>query len=653
MSKSNIKNKLCNISIISLSFITLFILCNVFVNNGLRAQTYLNIEPQYEYNFLLDEFYKEDLYSVVRECSYFLDTLNKEQIAGLTKTWKTKHTFDPSSSRTTAGYAVLLFISKDHETVKKVLGNYVKRYGDDGYILPLYLFYMNEKEGFIPKYSQPQKIRTVYQRFIHGYMAYKNGDTLTALIDLVKIFIRNPLFILLFGVPLILLLGIILFTLLAVRYSLIAKLRSSLSSLKTSSVPATTLLNNILIIILLLTLSMICYFLLSLLQKSDPSSTTVFSLPNIRYSDLIIHWYYGKALLSGINPYFAADTIYFDYSKVILNYLPGSLIFSSLFSLMPKDLAITTLAFITISFLLILMCFILRKIRFAMPLSLIFAAIAAIEYPVKFSLDRANIELISFIFISVFFYFLGRKKELLSIISLSIAATIKPFPIFLIPLIWSRFGFRSLIRTSAILLLFLFVTLIFIPGNCISAFNGVIHSLVKFNNIYGMDTRNSIDFNHSLYILIIYFMPNIANCTAYSLLAGVIVASLYFVRVRRFSLINQSIYLLVAMILLPPVSFDYYLLYMHLVLLALLLIAFIRSTERSTLPTSYYLLLVILITMITIKPGYLAGGVLFGPIVNSFLLLSTLLIVSLVELDKNNEYLSQLLKYFSAGKKRA
>jgi hypothetical protein len=282
----------------------------------------------------------------------------------------------------------------------------------------------------------------------------------------------------------------------------------------------------------------------------------------------------------------------------------------------------------------------------------LFAPLLLFTFPIIFLIQRANIELILWLLIAAAILAYRRNLAIPAAILIGVAAAIKLYPILLLGLFLAPAGKRSRHDLPAFaigLLTALLATAAAIAytGPTFSlAAHGFFTGVDKFQGHY-VDTVSKVEvvFDHCLFSPFKYlaFTQHISPAPwriTYYVIAATIVL-LLFLRVRTLPFLNRLVFLVVAMVCLPPVSFTYTL--VHLYLPTLLLLAFLlvptkessrpqpSGAQRTAVPppTSAFAALALLLFLLLPLPALNALTPLpTGPI-QSFALLALLVLCTL------------------------
>lgn len=230
------------------------------------------------------------------------------------------------------------------------------------------------------------------------------------------------------------------------------------------------------------------------------------------------------------------------------------------------------------------------------------APLLLLSYPVVFLIERANIELILWALVGLGLLAASRGLRLVAAMLFGLAAAIKLYPIFLLGLFLRRKDdlpafFLGLLTAIAAMV----AAIIYAGPTFPIAYNGFFHGIDRFQDRY-VDTMHFVEraFDHCLltpfkvwshgeHIHPSHFL------TFYYLAAGTL-AVLLFLRVRTLPFLNRMLFLVAAMLALPPVSYTYTL--VHLLLpLVLLTIALAGTRAPATAMLALALLLFLMLPL--------------------------------------------------------
>jgi hypothetical protein len=191
------------------------------------------------------------------------------------------------------------------------------------------------------------------------------------------------------------------------------------------------------------------------------------------------------------------------------------------------------------------------------------ATILIVSFPFEALLQRANIELFVWIFVSagVCMIFLGRDNWAAAL--WGAAAAIKLYPILLLVLFLRRDKLRPLSVGCASFALLSLASLRFLSPDVALAFQGSARNVAGYQGVRtAMWNLHELAANHSAFEwfkLIGGALPVSAQSLSklYIVCGGLAFALAYFGRARRMPLLNQLLVVIPFMVLLPPVSYYY------------------------------------------------------------------------------------------------
>ena len=258
-------------------------------------------------------------------------------------------------------------------------------------------------------------------------------------------------------------------------------------------------------------------------------------------------------------------------------------------------------------------------------------------FPLIFLIQRANIEIVLWVIIVLGVLAYRRGAAILAAVLFGIAASIKLYPILLLGLFLKPASRRTRqdLPAFAIGLVTTVVALIaataYTGPTFLLAAHGFTTGVDRFQDHY-VDTVSKVEvaFDHSLFSPLKYLAySNHASpapwTQTYYLIAGTF-ALLLFVRVRTLPFLNRAVFLLAAMVSLPPVSFTYTL--VHLYLPLLLLLCALAASRKPPPATAVIVCALLLFLMLPLVSLYVFQPLPTGPI-QSFVLLAILILSAL------------------------
>jgi hypothetical protein len=242
----------------------------------------------------------------------------------------------------------------------------------------------------------------------------------------------------------------------------------------------------------------------------------------------------------------------------------------------------------------------------------LFPALLLLSFPLIFLVQRANIELVLWMLIVAGILAYQHGFNFAAAVCFGLAASIKLYPLILLGIFLkptSKRAQRDLIALLCGLLAFLLATAAAIsytgPRFTLAAY-GFFSGVDRFQGHY-VDTVSKVEilFDHCLFSPFKYlaYLQHISPApwrNAYYLCAAVFVL-LLFLRVHTLPYLNRVLFLMAAMVCLPPVSFTYTL--VHLYVPLLLLMGYLATTGTRP-PRSASVALALLLFLMLPLPGF-------------------------------------------------
>ena len=274
------------------------------------------------------------------------------------------------------------------------------------------------------------------------------------------------------------------------------------------------------------------------------------------------------------SPYTSFPPTAFAYPPV------AALIYAGFYAFPHPDILFTVIVALWTIFLFAGTWLLLRRRLASTRLANFFAlTLPLFSFPLVFLADRSNIELFVWMLLisaGVFLYLKDRTHSAAALIG--IAACIKLYPVLLLGLFLSRrrdlpaffWGIAVCVATT-------FFAVWFAGPTIPIAWHGFVDGVVRFKSQHAEAARAvEAVVDHSLFApLKIQYLDRRATpaqwALPYYVIAGTTALALFVFRVRKLPLLNRLTFLTVAMVLLPPVSYEYTLTHLYLPLLLLLL----------------------------------------------------------------------------------
>jgi hypothetical protein len=209
--------------------------------------------------------------------------------------------------------------------------------------------------------------------------------------------------------------------------------------------------------------------------------------------------------------------------------------------------------------------------------------VALCSYPFFFEFEQANLEWILCLIVGSGIVALLRGRGYTAAACFGIAGSMKYYPLVLVGLLISRKQYKQAAAAAAVTGVCTLIGLWMLCPDLAASWHGTQLGLAGFRRWYVL-AYEQVGFDHSLVGLMkatsLAALPDelspqiLALITGlYTLIAAFVGVLVYFDRIRKLPVINQVICLVVATVLLPPVSYDYTLLHMYLPWALLVLLA--------------------------------------------------------------------------------
>lgn len=229
-------------------------------------------------------------------------------------------------------------------------------------------------------------------------------------------------------------------------------------------------------------------------------------------------------------------------------------------------------------------------------------------YPFLFVVDRANIEIVVFAFVTGGLFFFARNRYGVAAVLFAVAGSIKPFPLLLFYLLLTRKRWREILVGLSVTGMLNLTALWWLGPNIPEALSALKPGAAAFYNGYVLNYRDAeIQFDHSLFALIKQLVRlSMDWADPEDLLIPIRIAYWFYLPVaaittllcgwtfRHKPFLNQFFALILVIITLSPVSYDYTLIYVY-VLWGLYLI-YILGDRPARKPLHFLLPMAVLLT---------------------------------------------------------
>jgi hypothetical protein len=223
---------------------------------------------------------------------------------------------------------------------------------------------------------------------------------------------------------------------------------------------------------------------------------------------------------------------------------------------------------------------------YAFPLSVL-----AFAFPVWFEYRQANMEIVLYLLTTLGVVLFLTRRGYSAAACFGIAASMKLYPIAYLGLFLIRRQYRQIAAGIAAAIATTLAGLWFVGPTLSAAWRGTNDGLASFRARYMLTKRPEIGFDHSLLTVIkvpIHNFPPPAHfapvLTAYLAIVALTGIALFFLRIWKLPVTNQVLFLAVACIWFPPVSFEYTLLHLLAPLGMLVILALDAARLRLSIP---------------------------------------------------------------------
>jgi hypothetical protein len=299
----------------------------------------------------------------------------------------------------------------------------------------------------------------------------------------------------------------------------------------------------------------------------DAARTQIWSLADDRFGDF---WHYRKLFEVFHTPLFFSSADRFAYPA------PCAVLYNALYHLGPHPflgfVAILVCAFLVSAWLFYRF---LRSFRIAAGTAASFTAFLLLtSYPWEKLFDRANLELFVYIFLAAGVWAFLRRCNSWAAVFWGIAGALKIYPLVMVALFFHRRGLRPLTISLIVFAATLLASFYYVGPTIHAAAVGSLHGITGFVGNYAAAARiRELTIDHSLLgsikELLLLDRTHEGNwahlSTGYQAAVAILGPLLYLLRIRKLPALNQLCLFLVAIVLLPPVSYDYTLVHIYLV----------------------------------------------------------------------------------------
>ncbi len=231
---------------------------------------------------------------------------------------------------------------------------------------------------------------------------------------------------------------------------------------------------------------------------------------------------------------------------------------------------------------------------------LLVSSITVTSYPLLFELQRCNLEVVAWLFVSIGVWSFSAEKYTIAAICLGVAVSLKLYPVVFFGLFLPRKRYTDVCIGIATAVGATVGSLYGIDHNVANAYrwNGI--QLQAFGRLYAASYL-TLGYDHSIFSLIktacLPWQPNLTFLVRpYTALMAVGCLVIYFVRIWRQPLISQVLVLSTLSVIVAPVSFDYTLLSLYPAVGMLCLLALRTPSDRQNHLVPFFTLLALILT---------------------------------------------------------
>ena len=246
------------------------------------------------------------------------------------------------------------------------------------------------------------------------------------------------------------------------------------------------------------------YILGNIFHLDYPYNTFLFN-PKVRFSDFTINMY-SIFRTNEFNPY--------NQNWAYVNYFPFGVWIQYLFTKIP----------LLLSFLIFMITSIVyygiynyKNIKSILPTNYNFNIITSffvisfLSYPFLIWFDRANFEILIFLFVSLFAYFFAKEKYLISALILSIPIAIKGFPLIFLILFLKKLKFKEIFYCLSVVFLLTFLSFLLMKGDLLTNLICYSNQLKLYMDDYAIH-NNGLGFGSSLFGIVKFIIFWLNGC---------------------------------------------------------------------------------------------------------------------------------------------
>ena len=188
---------------------------------------------------------------------------------------------------------------------------------------------------------------------------------------------------------------------------------------------------------------------------------------------------------------------------------------------------------------------------------------ACLSWPIYFSLQRGNIEAVTWLLLAAAIWAYAKQRWMLAAILLGLVTAFKFYPGLCFGLFISPRRWRELIAGLLTTALVTVSALLYIGPDLLTSFRGTSDAMAKWIDAYArFYGAASGTYDHSFYELTklatLFLHPDYPTLlNRYMVVVAILAAIIFFARIIHLPRTNQVLFLVAASVSLPPASFDY------------------------------------------------------------------------------------------------
>lgn len=263
--------------------------------------------------------------------------------------------------------------------------------------------------------------------------------------------------------------------------------------------------------------------------------------------------------------------------------------------------------------------------------AIVFVAVSLVfSYPLFFEFNRANMEIFVWGLAGLGVMAFVRNRPWLAATLIGLAAACKGFPFIYLGLLLARRQYRQMVYSLALAMAVNYFSLWALAGTIAAGKAGVLAGVNEFrvDNVLRL-LPEMIGLDHSIFGMVKRFWPHLPSppelghvLTVYMGCAAVVACTLYFLRAWRLPVLNQVMFLTVACIVLPPVSYDYTLLHLYTPWVMLVLLIVRQSRAGREVPPGVGAAVVCFVILMSPENEFILHGERFAGQIKCLVLLA-------------------------------